>query len=248
MSVSTRHQTKRGRSISPTSRRSSCAGIRTIAATGTTRSHLRHPPEREGWPGIGVWPSSFDPDLTASDAPALWRADAAASVVALDRAPPGFAGVCALAGIGVPAACGEDAAGRHLVYETITARHRLWLRTPDDDAPLVILLKLTADPIAADAADAARRFLSGAPLAAGSAALHPSRFQRQRLALLLRVLDADLAGASNRQIGSGILYPWLAELPADSWKSSSERRRTQRLIAEARHMMRAGYRDLLAGR
>jgi hypothetical protein len=126
-------------------------------------------------------------------------------------------------------------------------RHRLWLRDATPDASLVILLAPTSDPVRASAADAARRLLAGLP-AAEITALDPTPFQRRRLTLLLHILDAALAGANNREIGTGIVYPWIVDMDARSWKASSERRHVQRLISDAKHMMRNGYRDLLAGR
>jgi hypothetical protein len=61
------------------------------------------------------------------------------------------------------------------------------------------------------------------------------------------VLDAWLAGAGNREIGLRLVYPWLAGTGALAWKSMSERRRVQRLVAEARALAASGYRDLLRG-
>ena len=63
--------------------------------------------------------------------------------------------------------------------------------------------------------------------------------------LLLRILEASLAGASNREIGLRLVYPWLAGTDALAWKATSERRRVQRLVAEARDLSASGYRDLL---
>jgi len=234
-------------STSPISRRSSCAATPTIAPPGAGARVDLATAGKEGWPGDGAWPFPFDPDRTALDRPALWRADLAAPVVALDRAPPGIAGARTFAGHAAITADHRDESGRHLVIDTPGFRHRLWLRAPDPDVPLVILLAPSSDAIGAAAADAARRLLADLPLPAGPLATHPTRFQRRRLILLLSILDADLAGSSNREIGTRLIYPWLAGMSADTWKGSSERRRTQRLIAEARNTMRGGYRGLLAG-
>ena len=110
--------------------------------------------------------------------------------------------------------------------------------------PLVVLLPTEDLPSRVAAAERARRLLAGLP--PDSHPAHwPSPFQRQRLCLLLRVLDAAQSGTGTRGIGTRILYPWLEGLDAQAWKAASERRRTQRLVAEARHMMRRGYRELL---
>jgi hypothetical protein len=199
--------------------------------------------EAEGWPGIGGWHSSFDPAHTAQDSPALWRAEAASCVVTLDRAPDSPFGTAPILPDQWTAERLEEG-GRHLVIDMSGVRHRLWLRSLGPD--MVILLPIAADPVRVAAADAARRFLAGRPVSHVDA-LHPTAFQRARLALLLDVLDADLEGASNRMIGTGLVYPWLSGVSLNAWKASSERRRTQRLIVEARAMMETGYRRLLRG-
>jgi len=107
------------------------------------------------------------------------------------------------------------------------------------------MLPMTSNEIALASADAARRWLIGAPIGTAATSVYPSDFQRHRFETMLRALDASLAGASLRSIGTGILYPRLADIGASAWKASSERRRTQRLFAEAQAMARHGYRDLL---
>jgi hypothetical protein len=235
-----------GTSTWPISRRNSCGAIPTIARAGTRRRSRAQKGKEEGWPGDGGSPFHFDPGRSALDAPALWRGDLASQVVVFDRAPPGVPGASPFGSRFALAADRLDETGRHLVIDAAGWRHRLWLRDATPDVPLVILLALTADPLRATAADAARRLLAGSSgLAVLS--LHPSPFQRQRLMLLLRVLDAVLAGARNREIGTRIVYPRLVDTDARSWKASSERRRVQRLISEALRMMRGGYRSLLTG-
>lgn len=201
---------------------------------------------QEGWAGNGVSPFPFDPDRPAREAPALWRAGIASSVVTLDRAPPGFPGGLVLDAATAPIVHGDDDTGRHLVVDSHGFRHRLWLREPESDVPLIILLSPIDDAARASAVLAARCLFAQTPPAERSSALFPSRYLRQRLSLLLAILDATLGGASNRQIGTRLIYPWLANVGAVTWKGSSERRRTQRLIAEAQYLMRDGYRTLLA--
>lgn len=43
------------------------------------------------------------------------------------------------------------------------------------------------------------------------------------------------------------IYRNSAPMGRAEWKSSSQRRRTHRMIDEAKHMMARGYRDLLLG-
>ncbi|MBO6767380.1 MAG: DUF2285 domain-containing protein [Erythrobacter sp.] len=82
--------------------------------------------------------------------------------------------------------------------------------------------------------------------------LRPTPFQRHRLGRMLTILDAvaRLGGenVTNRQIASAAIYPGVEFGSALEWKSSSHRRQTQRLLAEARHMAESGYRKLLMGR
>jgi hypothetical protein len=66
--------------------------------------------------------------------------------------------------------------------------------------------------------------------------------------MLLAVFDADAAGASNREVGTDLLYPRLRGIDAQAWKASSERRHIQRLIAEAAELVSGGYRRLLTDR
>ncbi|MDB5577736.1 MAG: hypothetical protein JWR80_2912 [Bradyrhizobium sp.] len=134
-----------------------------------------------------------------------------------------------------------------MIFDGGGMRHRFWLRHRDAFSAPVILLPLTTNETALAATEAARRWLVGAPIGAARAILIPSDFQRHRLEIMLRALDASRAGASLRTIGTSLLYPRLADIGAVAWKASSERRRTQRLLAEANAMMGHGYRMLLGG-
>ena len=188
----------------------------------------------------------FDPRRAVRSAPAIWRPDCASQIVSLAPAPPGLPGAASLP---EGAAAAECLAGdaRDIVLETGGVRHRLHVLGAASDAPLAILLPPLGDPLRVAACDAARRMLAGLSVAEAASAMRPSALQRQRLALLLRVLDASLAGASNREIGMGIVYPWLAATDAVAWKAMSERRRVQRLVAEARDLAASSYRSLLRG-
>lgn len=185
----------------------------------------------------------FDPARAVRVAPAIWRAGTASQIVSLAPAPQ-LAGAAALPDTRPVAEFGE-ANTRDIVMDRAGVRHRLRLLTTDRQTPLAILLPPLGDTLRAAACDAARRMFAGLALAEPAAALRPSALQQQRLTLLLRVLDAWLGGASNREIGVGIVYPWLAGTDATAWKSTGERRRVQRLLAEARHLADTGYRDLL---
>lgn len=77
----------------------------------------------------------------------------------------------------------------------------------------------------------------------------PTKYQRTRLELLLAILDSlflpDGRRRTLRQLAQTVIYPRSELGRAIEWKSSSERRHTQRLVSEAHHLMRDGYRALL---
>jgi hypothetical protein len=187
----------------------------------------------------------FDPRRPVRAAPAIWRPDCASQIVSLAPAP-GLAGAAPLP---EAAAVADYLAGeaRDLVLDTDGVRHRLHILGARTGMPLAILLPLLGDPLRVAACDAARRMLAGLSVTEPASAMRPSALQRQRLTLLLRVLDASLADASNREIGTAIVYPWLNGTDAVAWKATSERRRVQRLVAEARDLATSGYRSLLRG-
>lgn len=89
------------------------------------------------------------------------------------------------------------------------------------------------------------RRLRGLPPEAVDDSAHPTAFQRQRLILLLRLIDAADAGATRREMAFRLLYPRTSPLTGATWKGSNERRRTLRLLADASRMVRGGYRALL---
>ena len=186
----------------------------------------------------------FDPDRPVRAAPAIWELEVASQVVPLARTRTPLAGAAALPRVAPTAEF--LAAGRcHFVIDHDGIRHRLEVDPGWDAAPLVILLPPHADALRVAACDAARRLFARLGAREVAEALRPSALQRRRLFLLLQVLDASLAGASLREIGTVIVYPWMAGTGALAWRSSSERRRVQRLIAGARRLADRGYRDLL---
>lgn len=209
------------------------------ARLGAAGTSAESPDEALRW---GLY-AFFDPARPVRAAPAIWRAEAASQNVSLAPAP-NLSGAAVLPDLRPCAEFGDDQA-RNIVVDRNGVRHRLRVFAAEPDARLAILLPPVGDALRAAACDAARRMIAGLAVAEPGAALRPSALQRQRLALLLRVLDAWVGGASNREIGTRIVYPWLAGTDATTWKSMGERRRVQRLLAEARHLAAGGYRDLL---
>lgn len=130
--------------------------------------------------------------------------------------------------------------------------HRLWLPGPSIQQPLAYTI--VADAWTKRRLRAVQRLhqsLGGGSPSGARAPAHPSPFQRQRLSLLLDILD-DIQAPGGKpftahQIATRRIYPAMTLGPGAAWKASSERRRTQRLIDEAMAMMEGGYRALLRG-
>ena len=91
------------------------------------------------------------------------------------------------------------------------------------------------------------RRLRGVAYGHPSPEYRPTAFQRSRLFLLINLLDAENEGASRREMASTLLYRNSVPMGRAEWKGSSQRRRTHRMIGEAKQMMSRGYRDLLLG-
>ncbi|WP_260929124.1 DUF2285 domain-containing protein [Novosphingobium sp. 9] len=212
------------------------------------------------WPGDGAWRFPCDPDVSASDGPALWLARAVPAVVILEPAPPGMDGITAHALFSWPDIQADRilADGRHLVLGDCNVPHRIWLRSLDPARALAV--SVPGDAFADRRFAAARHLLrrlklapdhgAGAEEARGSGtALSP--FQRARLAMLLGILDdigaADRPRMSLHDIAGRHVYRGMTLGRGAVWKTSSQRRRTQRLIREALGLMHGGYRDLLVG-
>lgn len=128
-------------------------------------------------------------------------------------------------------------------------RHRIWLRAPPDAAHHIVAVAPDIYlPVRNAVAERLIDRLQGRPAAPTPAALRPTDFQRQRLTLLLALLDAAHVGeATTRDLATQIVYPGL-ELHGKDWTGANERRRVQRLIEEARALSEGGYLDLLRGR
>ncbi len=186
----------------------------------------------------------FDPDRPVRTAPAVWQLETASQIVALASVTPAVPGAAPMPNVAITAEL--LVAGRlHFIVDSGGIRHRFELDEQDQFGTLVILLGPRAGALRAAASDAARRLFLGLGTREVAAALRPSALQHRRLALLLQVLDAFLSGASLRDIGTSIVYPWMSGASALAWRASSERRRTQRLLAEALDLAAGGYRTLL---
>lgn len=142
--------------------------------------------------------------------------------------------------------------GHHMVLSDGQMLHRLCLLTGQHERPLAFVIP--CDQLASVRLSASA-VLNGGPVDRGSgepAGLSmPTEFQRQRLELLCDILDLavipDGVRLTSHELACQRIYPGMTIGRGAEWKSSSQRRRTQRLIGEARAMMNSGYRALLAG-
>jgi len=137
------------------------------------------------------------------------------------------------------------------VLGDVDGPHHLWLRDTLPGQPLAfVIVRDAAIETRRSAASRLDRRLAGAPPSRKLRGFRPTAFQRQRLNLLLDILDA-LEGAhrapTSHEIARRLVYPGMTLGRGMEWKSSTERRRTQRLIGEALALMHRGYRNLLRG-
>jgi len=141
--------------------------------------------------------------------------------------------------------------GRHLVLADVDGPHHIWMRDTLPRQPLsFVIVRDAAIETRRLAAWRLDRRLAGAPPSRKLGNLRPSPFQRQRLNLLLDILDLlenPDGGPTSYEIARRLIYPGMTIGRGVEWKSSTERRRTHRLISEALALMGAGYRALLHG-
>lgn len=133
--------------------------------------------------------------------------------------------------------------GWHGILPLAGAIHRLYLPViPAKGAPLSIELPLDANSDIR--LQAAHRFwcaIDGRRLGASPLALPAKR--RRRLVLMMRALDAWLAGHSYREIAEGLFGS--ERVRSRSWKDHDLRSLTIRLVKNGVALMRGGYRALL---
>jgi Uncharacterized conserved protein (DUF2285) len=133
--------------------------------------------------------------------------------------------------------------GWHGIVVLAGERHRLYLPAmPAKGAPLSIELPLDANSDIR--LQAAHRFwcaIDGRRLGASPLALSPQR--RRRIVLMMRALDAWLAGHSYREIAEGLFGK--ERVRSRSWKDGDLRSQIIRLVKTGIALMRGGYRALL---
>lgn len=194
-------------------------------------------------PPNGAWPFAFDPRADPRAAPALWHPETTPVVLTLTPSPsPPSDPPLSLDHLQPVASAHSSPDEHHLVADDAHGRHRLVVRSGDDGLPFALALPIDAAmPLRLGAAARLARAPTGS-------AYQPTPLQRGRLALLLRILDAEQAGLAKRDIASTLIYPRMRPLLGAAWKASAERRRTHRLCEEALRLRDHGIADLLHGR
>jgi len=195
--------------------------------------------------GVGGCPFAVDPQLTAAQAAVFWRPDVLPTVIPL--VPTNIEGARALAidelGGVIVERVGAD--GRHIIVRLDNGDLRLLFSGPAD-RPLAAVLPLDDDlPIRATAALRLWARMAEQPNQQDDP-LALTRQRRDRLVLMVRALDGHLAEASYREIAEALFG--IRRVERETWKTSSLRDRTIRLVKGGVDLMRAGYRRLLRGR
>jgi hypothetical protein len=128
--------------------------------------------------------------------------------------------------------------------------HHVWLRNISRGRSLAyVVVRDAAIETRRQAAWRLDRRLAGTP-SSQRTGFRPTLFQRQRLNLLLDILDMTQAldgRPTSYEIARRLIYRNTTIGRGSEWKASTERRRTLRLIGQARHLMNGGYRALLQG-
>ncbi|WP_312219068.1 DUF2285 domain-containing protein [Sphingobium yanoikuyae] len=190
--------------------------------------------------------------MFAGTQPALWHPEEAPAVLILDTAPFDGAGL-ALPDLERRPHILVDRLlenGRHMVLAGSNGLHRLWLRPGPADR-LFAYMVIRDDALLLRQAMVRRfeRHMTDGRAGRSPPGLCPTPFQRQRLSMLLDIVDAaglyDEARLTTHEIARRHVYARMEVGQGSEWKSSSQRRRTQRLIDEARALMEGGYRRLL---
>lgn len=138
--------------------------------------------------------------------------------------------------------------GRHLLIDDPDGPHRLWLVEDIHARGNAFLIPFDNDfGTRLHSLQRLHRRLTGKRAGPPLRSLQLSPLQRARLALQVRALDGEQAGASRREIASALLDPSARTIPAIEWKNAALRKKVNRIVASAIALMNGGYLTLLRG-
>ncbi|WP_234729396.1 DUF2285 domain-containing protein [Acidocella facilis] len=176
----------------------------------------------------------------------LWRPEFLPTSVIVVAAPPNFPRAHNLGKLDLASAQADHAGldGKHIA---LANGHQLWLPSMGLDAPLGALVPFD-DDFSLRMAGLFRfgQYLTGQRTSPLPRSMRLTSQRRDRLILMLRALDAHLAGATYREIAAALFGNEAAA--EHGWKTSPVRARTIRLVQDAIAMMEGGYFNLLRGR
>jgi len=147
---------------------------------------------------------------------------------------------------GLPGLAARSAMGDawYGLWRESNGEHRFWLAEPPPDGATGFVVVLPLDALFELRAEAALRFwlaLAARPPGERQRVL-PAQ-TRERHILILRALDAKLAGASYRVIAEALLG--FRGRTKNDWEVSPLKNKVRRLVADGLFFMRGGYRELL---
>jgi hypothetical protein len=179
----------------------------------------------------------------------FWRPEILPATIALERAPGCYSDAWPfdVEQLGGNSITQVGADGRHVIVRGEAAEFRLWLRDSRPSEPLAVIIPLD-DDLPARAAAALRFWaqIVGGRADGDNLQSALTRQRRERLVLMLRALDGHLTDASYREIAEALFGA--QRVQRESWKTSSLRDQSIRLVKGGVELMRAGYRKLLRGR
>lgn len=217
------------------------------------RSALSHQIS-EKWRDHGGWSFAIQPDIASHMNRAIWLAAEAPSVIIFQNAAGDFNRPSIHSTLRHYELLQDRATskGRHLVLGDGRRCHRILILEPCSAGSGYLVPQDQWIRTRLGAIEAFNRSFRQCRPAKSYDALIPTVYQKRRLSLLLNIFDvmhrSDNHFKTTRELAQSIIYRNADLGRAIEWKSSSHRRQTQRLINEARYLVKGGYRWLLKGR
>lgn len=189
------------------------------------------------------------PELPAAEASVLWRPELLPHSVIVVPAPDGFDGVrrFRLADLSPWSVEFRQSRDLHVMLKDAAGAQQLWLRDLRPGQSMAVLIPLDEHiPLRFRGLSRLQRRLAGEAVAPAPKDWALTTRLRRRLVLMVRALDGHMAQATYREIAAALYgHDVVARY---SWKTSSIRSQTIRLVKDAIATMKGGYRRLLCGR